>query len=46
MMRMFPQGNALCVFESKATGLPETQDNFTVCKNAVTHHVFPCHALL
>ena len=46
MMRMLLQGDALRVFESKATGLQETQDNFIVCKNAVTHHVFPHCALL
>ena len=45
-MRMLLQGDALCMFESKATGLQETQDNFIVCKNAVTHHVFPHRALL
>ena len=45
-MRMLLQGDALCMFESKATGLQESHDNFTVCKNTVTHHVFPCHALL
>ena len=46
MMRMLPQGNTLDMFKSKATGLLETQANFIVCKNAVTHHVFPHCALL
>ena len=46
MMRMLLRGDTLHVFESKVTGLQETQDNFIVCKNAVTHHVFPRHALL
>ena len=46
MMRMLLQGDSLRIFKSKATGLPETQANFIVCKNAVTHHAFPCHTLL
>ena len=46
MMRMLLQGEALHIFESNATGLVEMQANFTICMNAVTKHVFPCHALL
>ena len=46
MMRMLLQGDALRVFESKVTGLVETQANFVDCLNAVSKHEFPCHALL
>ena len=47
MMSMLFEGDACPAHvESKATGLLETQANFIVCKSAVTHHVFPCCALL